>query len=81
MDKIRTFLRGVIQEAKWAASLLFFFFFPVFSPSQILLFGDKWVRQKDIINSDFTVAVGMGEGSRKGGFKEMLAASQREAPS
>lgn len=84
VEKIRTelaFLRGVIREAKCAASLLFFFFFPFFSPSQILLFGDKWVRRKGIINSDFTVAVAMGERSKKGGFKEMLAASQQEAPS
>jgi len=55
-------------------------FFPVFSPSQILLFGEKWVRHKGVINNNFTVAVGMGERSKKGGFKEMLAVSQREAP-
>lgn len=47
---------------------------PVFRPSQLLLFLDKWVRQKGIISGNFTLAGGEGDGN-KDGFKKMLAAS------
>lgn len=82
MERIRTelaFVRGVVQEAEHAASLLFPP--PIFSPSQLLLFLDKWVRQKGVISGNFTVAGGEGGDDNKDGFKKTLAVSQLEAPS
>lgn len=54
---------------------------PIFSPSQLLLFLDKWVRQKGVISGNFTVAGGEGGDDNKDGFKKTLAVSQLEAPS